>query len=534
MIKRAVPNIVTTVFLIITPIISAVLLFLAFPKYDLGWLGWIGLIPFLLNISNQRPVYGFIFSYICGFIFFTSVFSWTFEIPGYRLLHHIILGLYMGLYFGFFGLIFCKLALRYGRLTAFVSAPFIWVALEYIRSNFFFLALPWALMGHTQYLYPRIIQCAALTGAYGISFLTVWVNSALAFAILVFSPQFQKDRSLDDDVLSKKKAICFFASTVALLGLVFVYGNTVISKPVQTKKIKLSVLQGNIDREMKTDPRKYANVIMQKYIDLTLKAAKDKPDLIVWPEAATPGFVFKDYGLIKRLVATIKRTNTYFLIGSSEYPKFIKGTSADTKKYGNTALFFSSEGKLLGQYLKIHLVPFGEQIPYEGIITWPKFIVPEGKKSFELAGKDHTIFTMNNTQFGAVICWEVVFAELFRSFVHKGADFMINLTHEGWFGDSAAPYQLAAINVFRAVENRVPVARAANTGISCFIDPYGRITAKVTNKNKAVFVEGYLTREIGFSSERTFYTLYGDVFVYAVLIIAIVITFSCFLPRKRT
>jgi apolipoprotein N-acyltransferase len=111
---------------------------------------------------------------------------------------------------------------------------------------------------------------------------------------------------------------------------------------------------------------------------------------------------------------------------------------------------------------------------------------------------------------------------------------MINLTHEGWFGDSAAPYQLAAINVFRAVENRVPVARAANTGISCFIDPYGRITARVMNNNKAVFVEGYLTREITVSGERTFYTRYGDVFVYTVLIIAIFITFSCFLPRKRS
>jgi apolipoprotein N-acyltransferase len=294
------------------------------------------------------------------------------------------------------------------------------------------------------------------------------------------------------------------------------------------------VLQGNIDREMKADPKKYADVIMQKYIDLTLMAAQDKPDLIVWPEAATPGLIFKNYGLIKQLAETIRTANTYFMIGSSEYPKFIRAPSADSKKQGNTALFFSSKGKLLGQYLKIHLVPFGEEIPYEGTVPWPEFIVPEGKKSLEVAGKEHTIFTMDDTRFGAVICWEVVFADLFRSFVHRGADFMLNLTHEGWFGDSAAPYQLAAINVFRAVENRVPVARAANTGISCFIDQYGRITGIVRTSNREVFIEGYLTQEIEVSGQRTFYTLHGDVFVYAVLIIAAGIILSCFLPRKSS
>ena len=513
--------------------LSAILLFLAFPKFDLGWLGWIGLVPLLFSISGKRPLHGFIFSSISGFIFFTSVFSWTFEIPGWKPLHHIILGIYLAIYFGVFGLIFCKLSKRYSLVAAFVAAPFIWVALEFIRSNFFFLALPWALIGHTQYLYPRLIQCAAVTGTYGISFLMVWVNAAMTMALLVFFPQLQKGRSPVGVDPSKKQAVCFAASAAALLGLVFIYGNAVISKPVETKKIKLSVLQGNIDREMKADPKKYANVIMQKYIDLTLMAAQDKPDLIAWPEAATPGLIFKNYGLIKRLAETIRRTNTYFIIGSSEYPKFINSPTAESGKQGNAALFFSSKGKLLGQYLKVHLVPFGEEIPYEGIISWPHFIVPEGKKTIELAGKDHTIFTMDDTQFGAVICWEVVFADLFRSFVHKGAEFMLNLTHEGWFGDSAAPYQLAAINVFRAVENRVPVARAANTGISCFIDQYGRITGMVRTDNREVFIEGYLTQEIEVSGQKTFYTLHGDVFVYAVLIIAAGIIFSCFLPKKR-
>jgi apolipoprotein N-acyltransferase len=192
-----------------------------------------------------------------------------------------------------------------------------------------------------------------------------------------------------------------------------------------------------------------------------------------------------------------------------------------TMKSGNTALFFSPEGKILGQYLKIHLVPFGEYIPLEGIIDWPHFIVPSEKKLHEAPGKEYTLFDLKKAKFGVVICWEHVFPDLFRTFVKNGADFMLNITNEGWFGDTAAPHQMLAISIFRAVENRRAIARAANTGVSCFIDPHGRIASRVQdNQKKDTFVEGYLTGEIPISDHKTFYTEHGEVFTYFCIAIA--------------
>jgi apolipoprotein N-acyltransferase len=131
------------------------------------------------------------------------------------------------------------------------------------------------------------------------------------------------------------------------------------------------------------------------------------------------------------------------------------------------------------------------------------------------------------------ICWEIVFSSLVREFIKNGADFMINISNEGWFGETAAPYQMLSINVFRAIENRTSFVRATNTGISCFIDPYGRVTGKVSNNNKDIFVEGYSTQEIFLRQEKSYYTVYGDVFAYMNLIITLlVVTLSFFKVRR--
>ena len=167
------------------------------------------------------------------------------------------------------------------------------------------------------------------------------------------------------------------------------------------------------------------------------------------------------------------------------------------------------------------MAPFGEYVPLEGIIPWPNFIVPPDKKSFEVPGTDYTLFDIQGTKFGVVICWEIVFPDFFSEFVRRGAEFMMNLTNEGWFGDTAAPYQLLAMAVFRCVENRVSMARAANTGISCFIDPRGRITGRVEKNGKDVCVDGYLTQGIPLSHEWTFYTRYGDIFIFLVMAVAV-------------
>ena len=517
----------------IAPFLSGLLLFLSFPKFDLGWIAWVSLVPLFLAFIGKNLKYGFFLPFICGIVFFAAVFSWTFEIPGYKSLHHVILALFLGLYFGFFGLISNFIVRRCGIAIGLFSAPFVWVSLEYLRSNLSFLALPWNLIAHSQHNFPIVIQISSFTGAYGVSFLIVLANSAMAAVILKFSEKYKTNWQAGLTRITSGSTIALVITAICIAGFSLIYGHRILTKAPNGEKVTLSILQGNIDREMKKDPKRHAAFIMQRYSLLTRQAARDNPDLILWPEAATPGSALKNLTLYNEIVNLIREADTYFLIGSSEYPKFIRNPSMKPKGLGNTAIFFKPDGKLIGQYLKIHLVPFGEQIPFETTIPWPRFIVPEGKKSWEVPGNEFTLFDLEGHKFGAVICWEVVFPDLFRTLVNNGAKFMINLTNEGWFGNSAAPYQLAAVNVFRAVENRVFVARAANNGISCFIDPFGRITGKVKKENKDTFVEGYLTQEIYLSNKKTFFTRYGDVFVYANLAVgALMLALS--LLRVRT
>ncbi len=524
------------VFSIFLPVflslLSGFLLVLAFPKYDLHMLAWVGLVPLLIALHGRSPMVGFFLCLICGVTFCTGIFLWMFEVPGYRFLHHFFIGFYLGPLFGLFGLGFNFIAKRWGITLAALIAPFLWVSLESIRSNLGFLTLPWALLAHSQYRCLPIIQISSITGAYGISFLIVMVNLALATLILAFFPRFVRYEPVPFFRPSRRTTISIVLGIAALTGIVFVYGHMILRKPVSEETVRISLLQGNINREMKANPKKHASFIMQKYADLTRESAQDQPRLIVWPEAATPGLVLMNNTLLKQLISLVRETGTHFLIGSSEYPKFEKNHSPGPMGTGNTALFFSPEGKILGQYLKIHLVPFGEYIPLKEIIPWPRFIVPEGKRSFDIPGKKFTLFEVDGARFGTIICWEIVFPGLFRQFVRNGASFMLNITNEGWFGD-AALYQMLAISVFRAVENRVSVARAANTGISCIIGPYGKIIARVQNNNRDTLVEGYITGGIPLARQGTFYTRHGDIFAYISLIMTGIVIAIAFLKRKK-
>ena len=499
---------------ILASVLSGILLIMGNPSYDLAFLGWVGLVPLLASLQNKGPGQAFLLSWITGVVFFSGHFNWVFEIPGYKLYHHIVLISYMALYYGAFGLARNFVVMRKRTNAALFATPLIWVSLEYVRANFGFLALPWAMLGHSQYQFLPVIQVASFTGTYGVSFLLALVNAAL----FEFLRGFLKGQYV---------ARIGVLVTAGVTALVLIYGYVETKEPPYQATIRTSVIQGNISREMKANPKGHGEFIMEKHEELTRQAAKDRPALVVWPEASTPGLVLKNVGLLNRIALFIRETGSYFLIGSSEYPKFIKDTSQGPQGIGNTALLFSPEGRIEGQYLKIRLVPFGEYVPYEKTIPWPDFIVPVGKKSLEVPGKEHTLFEVEGAKFGVLICWEVVFADLFRRFVLKGADFMLNITNEGWFGETAAPYQLAAVCVFRAVENRVSLARAANNGISCFIDPYGRIVGKVQNNEKDIFVEGYLTREIALRNKLAFYTRYGDIFVHIVLALTVfLISFS--------
>jgi apolipoprotein N-acyltransferase len=287
-------------------------------------------------------------------------------------------------------------------------------------------------------------------------------------------------------------------------------------------------VQGNIDQFKKWD-RKYRQFIMKTYGELTQLASKNRPALIVWPETATPLAISRDHSLYDQVKRISQSANTYLLIGSAQHQKFTQGKSKRID-YMNSAFLISPDENAKSQrYDKIHLLPFVEYLPMEGTIPWSYLGIPHIRGY--TPGKSFTVFRRPFYDFGVAICWENIFPNLVRQFVKRGAQFIVNITNEAWFGKTSAPYQFVAMSVFRAVENRVAVVRCANTGVSCFISPAGRIIGEVQQNKKDIFVRGYLTKRIPLSHGKTFYTIHGDVFIYICMVITIIMIFLTFFKK---
>ena len=305
-----------------------------------------------------------------------------------------------------------------------------------------------------------------------------------------------------------------------------------ISKPINGTKINVSLVQANIEQSKKWD-KKYAAAIMQIYSYLTQKASEDQPDLIVWPEAATPKAVHRDQTIFNNIKSLAGLTNTPILLGSSQLAKF-KVNELEKKVKNLNSAFLILPGPQAGmpqRYNKIRLLPFSEYLPYKEKIPWTYLRIPDTDNY--LPGKKYTVFYLSGIRFGVTICWENIFPGLVRKFVDKGAQFLINITNEAWFGETAAPYQFLAMSVFRAVENHRYLVRCANTGISCVIDPEGRILDRVKDNNgRAIFVRGTLTGSVIPFKDKTFYNKYGDWLVWLSLIISLLFLVLTFIKKK--
>lgn len=513
------------------PLLSGVILALAFPRYDQSWVAWVGLVPLLVGICGLRPWQASLISGLVGIVYFVGVFHWILAFPGFTLLHQTILGIYVGIYFALFGLTFSFLSGRCGPATALVAAPFIWVPLECIRSNLYFMSLPWGLLGHSQYACSHIIQVASVAGVYGVSFLIIMVNAALAAIVLYVVFRSRKaDRGFLPPV-TRKGAGLIVATTGGIIVLALSYGGITLARPIEGTPIKISVVQGNIEQGKKWDPR-YAELIMQTYADLTKGASEDRPALIIWPETSTPRAINLDVGLYTQVRRIAREAKTYLLIGSAQQQKIKKKNPKDVK-YLNSAFLIPPDPRAKTQkYDKIRLMAFGEYLPLEGVIPWSSIKVPE--VGSYVPGKEFTVFKTPNFSFGVTICWESLFPDLVRRFVLNGAQFMVNITNEAWFGKTDASYQFASMNVFRAVENRVYLVRCANTGISCFIDPYGRIVDRVKDvKGQDIFVRGVLTRRVTPMESQTIYTRYGDILVWLSVLCSAGFLLMAFTRKRR-
>jgi apolipoprotein N-acyltransferase len=475
-------------------------------------------------LEGRRPFRAFLLSFLTGWCLFTGVFYWVWSVQAFNLLDYLLLAFYLSIYIGAFG--FAVRQIRsHTTLPLALIAPPLWVALEYLRSHAGFLGVPWMLLGHSQFLHPWLIQITSLTGVFGLSFLIVLVNAVIAEAIIAVRPNSLAHLLHTPSRLYLNRIIV----AASLLASSLIYGGWVLSKGTADEGIRVAVIQGNIPQDRKWD-QTFRTQILDRHIALTRKAAADHPKLIVWPETAVPVDVQHTPALLQELGGLARESDSYMLVGSAANAKFAEKNLAG--KEFNSLILISPDGTVAGEYRKQILVPFGEYTPLRGIVRWSKAVA--APRQDILAGESSTLLTMGSLSIGATLCWENVFPDLFRKFVKGGARLMINATNEAWFGKTAAPYQLLAMSVFRASENRVAVVRAANTGISAFIDPYGRIVEQLKASNgKSVFVEGVLTGTVPLSQGPTFYTRFGDVFAFAQIAACVLILWRSLLMHWR-
>jgi apolipoprotein N-acyltransferase len=271
--------------------------------------------------------------------------------------------------------------------------------------------------------------------------------------------------------------------------------------------VRVTVVQGNIEQPKKWDLA-FQDETVDIYLRLSCSGRASSPDLVVWPETATPFYLFNDQRLTEKVLNGIRCIDADFLIGSPSFE-----LRDDRTCFYNSAYLLSVEGKVLGKYDKAHLVPFGEYVPLK---KWLPFLgkIVEQVGDFAPGEKGRTL-SWKGMHLGVQVCYEIIFPELSRSMAGNKAAFLINLTNDAWYGYSSAPYQHFSMTIFRAVENRRPLIRSANTGISGFVDPAGRVLMK-----SPIFKEAVLTSDLPVLRVETVYTRFGNLFAVVCLIAA--------------
>ena len=473
------------------------------------WVGAFSVVPLFICLelaTNRREA--FFLGYLGGILLTAFTYYWLVNVAITAfILACLYLGLFVGL-FSFLGYSSVQILSRTGKpfrwaWIKIVNLGCLWVLVEYIRSSVPIMRFPWALFGYSQWKNITLIQFADHLGAYGVSLLLVIVNASLYALWVLLRRRYQKDLSWAG-FFGQAIAVVLLGSSV--VGGAWFYGHQYLAKahaPERTENLasyRIAVIQGNIPQEEKWDER-IKNMIYQKYEGLTRQAVIDLPDLIVWPETSFPGYWEHEPEMVERLKGLARELRTPLFVGAPT----LRETDQGVERM-NSAIFISSQGVELNRYHKLRLVPFGEYVPFFQVVRKVFNTI-----AYFSPGEEMTVFEFDeNLKFSALICFEDIFPDLCRLFVNQGSRLLINITNDAWFNHSSAPYQHAQSSVFRAIENRVPVVRAANTGLSCFIRSTGEITASVKDQGEEIFVTGFKTEEVFLDHEPTFYSAWGD------------------------
>lgn len=507
-------------------VLSGVLQVLVFPLPGQFWLCWVALAPLIVAILGARcrqvelldasgvdlrPLRlrsGFLLGYLSGIIWYAGTCYWVYHsmhvygrLPAPASAGILILFcLYLGLYHGLFGFAVALAARRRaaGIGRALLLAPFLWVAIELARARI--TGFPWDLLGTAQVNNIPLTRLATFTGVYGISFEIALINTAFAASFLV-------PRS--------RRAALFLATLVT--SAVLQAGAFVSPRPSATDHVAVLV-QENIPI---LDPGDWTPEYFQRTIDslsaISVSGALDAdrvqgmPGLVVWPESPAPFFV-TDPTFHRDVSAVATKARAYIVAGSLGM-KYAANPQRPPELY-NSAALIGPNGDWVSRYDKVHLVPFGEYVPFKSLFVFAEKLTREVGDF--TPGSERKVLDLGSYKIGAFICYESIFPDEIRQFARRGAQVFVNISNDGWFGASGAPGQHLNMARMRAIENRRWLLRATNTGITASIDPYGRVVVRAPLNERVEVQAPY-----ALISSTTFYTRHGDWFAYLCAIISI-------------
>jgi len=531
------------------------LLFKSLIFAPIGWwpLAFVCLTPWLIVVgAAPRAPRVYAHSYLLGIAFSLINLRWLYDSTG---LGYVFLAIYQAAYFP---LMACPIrhAVRRRRLPLAVVVPIVWTGSEMVRA----VALsgfPWFFLSHSLYDVLSLIQISDLVGAYGVSFTVAAVNGAVADLIFARWGAVAGPRSISSTGSARFSR--FFAGL--LLTGVLVYGWIQLGRDTITRGPKIAVIQGDylslIGGDEASDREK-----MNAYLKMMEEAAAQRPDVYLLPE--TPWIMYLNpeardlYPMYRESFARLRdhavSHNAYVVTGSASLELKPYSLEAKELRY-NSAMVFSPDGAEPGRYDKVHLVVFGEMVPFRYgrlrfLYLWLNrlmpFSGPDGEHEYSLfPGKKFEVFNMTSREsgkfrFGVPICYEDVMPYVSREFVcgghsEKRADFLLNISNDGWFGRGVQQPQHLAICVFRAVENRVGIARAVNTGISGFIQPDGRLHHLVHGGavTRPEGNSGFAVAHVGVDSRRTLYCRYGDWFAWTCAFLWLLLYVDYWVVRAR-
>ena len=506
---------------------------------------WIALLPLLWallgNDKRGNPLtlgQGAVLGYLCGFLWYLGNCYWIYQTMYlYGGLAKpvaagilILFSLYLGLYHALFGTLIATFRKCFGRQLALLLVPFAWVAVELARARI--TGLPWDLLGVAQVDNPLLTRIAPFTGAYGLSFIIAAVNALWLIRIRIRERRFTR-------------------LTLTIAGVViivlYVAGLRVVTNPKASPTTATATLvQENLEvGAANTGPQPSMHQFLDSFsylsrypsprfllgipelastpaVYLLRQNSRDgaysseptptPADLIVWPESPAP-FEDIDQQFRASMSNLAREANAPVIVGNTGFEPDPNARSGYTPY--NRASFITPDGVFAGHYDKMHLVPFGEYVPFKDLLFFAQSLLHDAG-DFK-AGKERTVFKTGGHTYGVFICYESIFGDEIRHLTEEGADVLINVSNDGWYGDTSAPWQHLNMVRMRAIENHRWVLRATNTGVTGSINPYGRVTAAAPRHQRTSI-------RVHFAYERdlTFYAVHGDLFAYACALITTV------------